>query len=449
MIHLPDHVKDAIYILEQSGHTAFCVGGCVRDSLMGITPHDWDIATSAQPSECLGIFKGFTVVPTGLQHGTVTVVADGHSLEITTYRIDGIYKDCRRPSKVYFTDSIKEDLGRRDFTVNAIAYNEKCGYIDPFGGMDDIKRHILKAVGNAEARFSEDALRIMRCVRFAAQLGFSVDANTKAAAVKLRQLLKSISTERIQAELSKTLCGFYAEVAMREYSQIIFTIAPELHPMLLCHQETAYHCFDVWEHTLHAIGLSPPDLCVRLALLLHDSGKPGTKSISADGRVHFHRHSALSAQITQELLHRLRYPVITQRLVKSLVILHNYQLPMKKICIKRMLQRLGNEGFFLLMKVYAADISAQSPEFVGLRLSLLTETIGLAQALIEANICLSLNQLAVKGKDLLALGCPPGKHIGCILEELLELVLLEQLPNKRERLLKTASRRIAHIVAED
>lgn len=431
--------------MEQNGYDAFCVGGCIRDSLLGLSPKDWDIASSALPEECMRIFGDFSVIPTGIKHGTVTVIADTHPLEITTFRIDGAYLENRRPKEVSFTKDIEEDLSRRDFTINAIAYNKKTGFIDPFGGISDLQNRLIRTVGNAEKRFSEDSLRILRCVRFSSQLGFTIDISTRKAAEDLSHLLSSISKERIASELSKILCGDFAETALRENSDIIFVILPELKPMFLCAQENPYHIYGVWEHSLNALGASPKNLPIRLALLFHDSGKPSVKTYGNDGIAHFYGHAKASTGIADAALKRLKYPLHIQKLVHLLIQYHDYPLPMKNIKIKRLLQEMGGDDFFSLMEVYKADISAQSPNLAPSRLPILKQTCNYAENLIKNDECLSLKQLAINGDDLIYLGCPCGNNIGEILNELLELVLLEQIPNKRERLLTVAERRISQI----
>lgn len=443
MIQLPYYVQTALHTLEKSGYSAYCVGGCVRDSLLGKKPQDWDIATSATPLESCRVFEDFRTIKTGLRHGTITVVLDGHPMEITTFRIDGAYRDSRHPESVSFTTDIEADLGRRDFTINAMAYSDKAGIIDPYGGRVDLESGLLRCVGHAVVRFSEDALRILRCVRFSSQLGFSIDPDTSHAAIAACRQLSRISAERIQVELSKTLCGSHAEIALRENAPVIFSILPELQPMEHCGQEMPFHIFDVWEHTLHALGASSAQLPVRLALLMHDSGKPAVKTFDHKGLAHFYGHAEISTQIARTILNRLRYPNHLQELTCALVRHHDHQLPFKRIRIKRLLQELGAQNFFYLMEVMRGDLSAQHPDLPPVRLPLLNQTIETARDLLDHNVCLSLNQLAINGRDLQELGCPDGKQMGNLLQELLELVILEQIPNERERLLRIAKRRLS------
>lgn len=443
MIQLPYYVQTALRTLEKNGYSAYCVGGCVRDSLLDKKPQDWDIATSATPLESCGVFADFQTIKTGLQHGTITVILDGHTMEITTFRIDGDYLDSRHPETVSFTTDIEADLARRDFTINAMAYSDKSGIIDPYGGRTDLQRGLLRCVGDAGLRFSEDALRILRCVRFSSQLGFSIDPDTYAAAISACHQLSRISAERIQVELSKTLCGSYAEGVLRENAPILFSVLPELQPMEHCGQEMPYHIYDVWEHTLHALGASSAQLPVRLALLLHDSGKPAVKTFDHKGQAHFYGHAEVSTQIARDILRRLRYPKRLQELVCSLVKHHDHILPFKRMRIKRLLQELGAENFFSLMEVMRGDLSAQHPDLLPVRLPMLSQTIEAARDLLDNNACLSLSQLAINGRDLQDLGCPDGKRMGELLHELLDLVILEQVPNERERLLKIARRRLS------
>lgn len=441
MISPPSYVRIALSRLESAGFSAFCVGGCVRDSLLGKNPNDWDVATSALPDETLACFPEYQTITYGKKHGTVSVIIGGNPVEITTFRCDGEYTDCRRPACVAFTADLASDLSRRDFTVNAMAWNAKTGLVDLFNGQKDLRDNCLRCVGNAHVRFSEDALRILRCARFSAQLGFTAAPETAGAAMLLAPALRHISAERTAAELSLLLCGSFAEATLRSYAEIVFVCLPLLQPMKNCLQETPYHIYDVWEHTLHAIGLSPATLLVRLALLFHDSGKPGTKTMTEQGPAHFYGHAAGSEQIARVCMTQLRLPnrLITD--VCSLVRLHDQILPLKKLKIKRLLGELGRENFFALLEVMHADISAQASFLIPQRLETLLQTRRQAQQMLDSGVCLQLSDLAVTGTDLIALGFSPGKKLGDTLQDLFQLVFLEQVENDRERLLQIARRR--------
>ena len=439
-IIFPQYIEKAITTLENNGHLAFCVGGCVRDSLLGNTPADWDIATSALPQETLACFSSFHTIETGLRHGTVSVRIDGQTVEITTFRTDGDYEDYRKPSSVSFTSDVETDLARRDFTVNAMAFHPEKGLIDPFGGLTDLKNKILRCVGNPHDRFSEDALRILRYVRFCAQLDFKPSPETYAAAIEKRNLLQNISYERIQTEIIKALIASHAKSAFQKNAEILFEVLPELAPMQNCLQETSYHCYGVWEHTLTAIENSLPTPVVRFALLFHDSGKPIVKTKDDSDIAHFYGHAAVSVELSKAAMKRLRFSKDFQAEVLFLVKHHDHALPFKNIRIKRLMAELGEESFSNLLAVIYADISAQAPHLFTERLSLLSQTATTAEEMIRNRTCLSLKNLAVTGKDLKLLGFPEGKAIGGTLNMLLELVLHEQTPNERKRLLKTAEK---------
>lgn len=433
-------VIKAINILESGSFTAFCVGGCVRDLIMKNPPHDWDVTTSAMPLEIKECFKDFRTIDTGINHGTVTVIIDDLPIEITTFRIDGEYHDNRHPENVTFTSNIEDDLARRDFTINSIAYNPKHGIIDPFGGMNDIDNRIIRCVNDPNLRFKEDSLRILRCLRFASTLGFKIEENTLTAAKSNREMLKKISLERIQAELSKLICGKNAINVLRDSTEILFTILPELSPMKGCKQETKYHVFDVWEHTLHAMEGSAQRLNVRLALLFHDCGKPKMKTYGEDGTAHFYRHEKESAIIAQSVLERLRYPKRTVELIYQLIKLHGEHLPISEKRIKRILNKIGEDAFWDLIEVMTGDTLAHAPEFVPERLEKVKKSKELAKSIILENSCIKLKDLAINGKDLMEIGFPEGKSIGRVLDNLFNLVLDGKLQNERDILLKEAKR---------
>ena len=430
----------ALDILEKNGFEAWFVGGCVRDLLLGLSPGDWDITTSARPEEILRCFGGFRCIETGIRHGTVTVLIEEQPLEITTYRSDGAYRDHRHPEEVEFSRRLEDDLSRRDFTVNAMAYHPQRGLVDKFGGQEDLKKKKIRCVGEADRRFTEDALRILRCLRFASRLGFSIETATADALRRQKELLTEISHERVKIELEKLLAGDHAEEILREYSDVLFVILPELAPMKGCTQERPYHCFDVWEHTLHAVGAVPNDPIVRWAALFHDCGKPRVKTYEPEGVAHFYGHDKESARLADLCCERLRFSNREREAICSLVARHGEPLPMPEKRVKRLLGKLGEEQLFRLFALMRGDVSAQSPAVKEERLSYLKDCEVLAKKLIEEGQCLTLRNLAVNGNDLLALGFSKDRLLGSALRALLDGVLNGTLPNEKGALLEAAKK---------
>ena len=430
----------ALELLEQNGFEAWFVGGCVRDFLLGLSPGDWDITTSAQPAEILRCFPGFRCIETGIRHGTVTVLIDEQPVEITTYRSDGAYRDHRHPEEVRFSRHLEDDLSRRDFTVNAMAYHPERGLVDRFGGQTDLKNKTIRCVGDPDRRFREDALRILRCLRFASRLGFSIESATADALRRQKDLLKAISHERVKIELEKLLIGEHAEGILREYFDVLFVILPELAPMKGCTQERPYHCFDVWEHTLHAVGAVPPDPILRWAALFHDCGKPGVKTFEPQGVAHFYGHDKESARLAEICCERLRFSNKEREAICTLIYRHGEPLPMPEKRVKRLLGQLGEEQLFRLFALMRGDVSAQSPAVVEERLAWLADCETLAKRLIEEGQCFSLKDLAVNGTDLLSIGFQKNRLLGETLQTLLDGVLAGTLPNEKETLLQEASR---------
>ncbi len=437
MVEMPKYVKDVLETLEAAGHEAWCVGGCVRDLRLGRPPEDWDVTTAAPPEETLALF-GDRALPTGLRHGTVTIQSGGRGVEVTTFRTDGAYRDHRRPERVAFTRSLEEDLGRRDFTVNAMALDLRGNFRDPFGGAEDLAAGVLRCVGEPERRFREDALRILRGLRFAACLGFSVEEAAAAAIHRSRALLEAIAPERIREELTKLLCGGWAAEVLREYPDVLGVFWPEVLPMVGFHQRNRHHCFDVWEHTLHALSAAAPEPVLRYALLLHDIGKPNSFTVDAAGNGHFYGHPAVSREMADEMLRRLRLDNATRETVVRLVEWHDRNIPRTDRGVSRALRELGERELRLLLAVKRADNLAQAPEYRSMQ----TE-IGKAEAILDRllaeNACVSLRQLAVKGKDLLEIGYH-GPAVGGLLETLLDAVVEGELPNDKEALLEYARR---------
>ena len=435
LFSLPPAVAAALGKLEAAGFEAWCVGGCVRDSLLGKTPYDWDIATGALPQETAACFRGERLLHVGEIHGTIALVPEkGRPIEITTFRRETGYSDRRHPDAVVFCRQVEEDLARRDFTINAMAYHPRRGLVDPFGGQRDLKAGVLRCVGAPRRRLEEDALRILRCLRFAAQLGFSIEPETAAALLEKKTLLSLISPERVREELTKLLCGKYAPQVLREHSPVAFTVLPELAPMKGCTQETPYHCYDVWEHTLHALGHAPQDPALRWAVLLHDGGKPRKKTFSPDGTAHFYGHPPESGRIAREVLGRLRFSKREIQWIGALVDHHEDPLPMGEPQLKKLLGQYGEAFVRALFSLQEADMSAKAPGVFQQRLPDLEKSRRLAEEILRRGDCLTLRDLALKGADLAALGVPPGPEMGALLGRLLEAVLQGGAPNEREAL---------------
>ncbi len=436
-VRVPAYAASVIGRLEDAGWETYAVGGCVRDSLLGIEPHDWDLCTAARPEEVEAVFASERVLETGLKHGTVTVLLDGAPLEITTYRADGAYSDHRHPDAVRFSDTLTEDLARRDLTVNALAYAPGRGVMDPFGGEADIRRGLLRAVGEPERRFEEDALRILRSLRFASQLGFQIEPATAAAMETKKGLLALVSAERVREELTKLLCGPAAAPVLRQYRELAAEVLPELRPTFDFEQHNPHHCFDVWEHTLTALAAIPPQPALRWAALLHDLGKPACFLMDEAGVGHFYGHGKESAALADSILRRLKFPNAERERVVRLVELHDTPIPPERRAVKRRLAKLGEEDFFRLLALHRADVLAQA-EINRPRLQTLDAVEALARELLAEDACLSLKDLAVNGNDLKALGLK-GPALGRALAALLEAVVDERVENERAALLKLSS----------
>lgn len=439
-IQLPEKVNTIIQTLQEHGYEAYAVGGCVRDSLLGREPGDWDITTSASPDETKKLFA--RTVDTGIEHGTVTVLLGKEGFEVTTYRIDGKYEDSRHPTEVIFTRNLREDLLRRDFTINAMAYNDTEGIVDIFGGMDDLKRKIIRCVGNARERFGEDALRIMRGVRFAAQLGFSLEKETKEAMAELAPTLEKISAERIQTELVKLLVSDSPELIREAYHLgITAVILPEFDEMMRTGQETKYHRYDVGEHTVQAVCNVPPDKVLRLTMLLHDVAKPEMKTVDADGTAHFKGHDIRGEQKAKEILRRLKFDNDTIRKVTKLVRWHDYRMPAEKKNVRKAMSKISAELFPMYLLVKRADILAHSMYRREEELENLSGLQKCYEEIVADHECVSLKQLAVTGTDLIGIGMKPGKQIGEVLNELLRIVLEYPEFNNKEHLLRFVQNR--------
>ena len=438
-IQLPEKVHQIITTLQSHGFEAYAVGGCVRDSILGREPEDWDITTSATPQETKALFE--RTFDTGIEHGTITVLLGKEGFEVTTYRIDGEYEDSRHPKEVQFTRSLSEDLLRRDFTINAMAYNEEQGLVDIFGGIEDLRKRTIRCVGNAKERFTEDALRILRAVRFSAQLGFTIEEETKAAITLLAPTLRNISAERIQTELVKLLISPHPE-RIRDAWELGVTavILPEFDAMMATEQETPYHCYTVGEHTIHALQSIEADRVLRLTMLFHDMGKPEKKTKDDAGTAHFKGHAPVSEELAREILHRLKFDNDTLRKVTKLVYYHDYRMPAEARNIRRAMNKIGEELFPSYLKVRRADTDAQSDYQKKEKYENLDGIEKIYREILEKKQCVSLKELAVTGKDLIAAGIKPGPQIGEWLETLLQDVIENPEHNTKEILIENVKK---------
>ncbi len=432
---IPSGAEYILKTLTGAGYEAWLVGGCVRDLLRGVPPHDWDICTSARPEETEACFAGRRIIETGLQHGTVTILEGGEAYEVTTYRTEGPYSDSRRPDYVRFVASLEADLARRDFTMNAIALGLDGDIRDPFGGEKDIRAGLLRCVGDPAQRFQEDGLRVMRALRFGAVFGCQVEEKTARAIHENRHVLEHVAAERINVELCRLLEGEQAGEILRQYPDVLCVFWPELEPLVALEQNTPWHCWGGWEHTIHAVEAVPAQTVLRLAVLLHDIGKPGCKTTDENGIDHFYGHPAVSAELAKGMLRALKFDNETRKQVVTLVEYHDVQIPLRESSIRRWLGRLGPERFFQLLAVKRADAMGQAYEKVQGRLAELEEMRALAEKIVAQGQCFSLKDLAVNGRDVIAAGIAPGPEVGRVLSGLLERVVSGELPNQRERLL--------------
>ena len=434
-IDIPANIKLALDKLKEAGYEAYVVGGCVRDSLLGKEPYDWDITTSATPEEVKEVFSDYQQIDTGLKHGTVMIVMEKELIEITTYRIDDGYSDGRRPDKVHFTKDIVEDLVRRDFSINACAATD-AEIIDPFGGQEDIKNRLIRCVGNPIARFTEDALRIMRGIRFASVLGFNVEEKTKQAMFECKHLLRNISQERITVEFSKTLLGLKVYDTLMEFSDIIVYIIPEIEDMVGFGQHNKHHMYNVYQHTLKAVQSIDSDIVLRATMFFHDIAKPASFSLDENNVGHFYGHADLSACMARKVLRRMRFPNKDTHEITELIKYHDRDIALTSKSIKKLLSKLGEAQFRRLLKVKRADAMAKNPLFLEEKLDNLNAIEEIMDDLIAKGACVTLRDLAIDGKDLIDLGIPEGKQVGIMLKGLLELVLNEELENTKKALIE-------------
>lgn len=433
-IVLPGNVKKIIEMLECNGYEAFAVGGCVRDSILGREPNDWDITTSASPAQVKSIFHH--TIDTGIEHGTITVMLDRVGYEVTTYRIDGKYEDGRHPTEVSFTRNLEEDLLRRDFTINAMAYNESRGLVDLFGGMEDMKAGVIRCVGDPYARFEEDALRLLRAIRFAAQLSYSVEDKTREAMKALAPNLLKISAERIMVELVKTLVSDHPGMLRDAYEcGLTRYFLPELDRIMELEQNNPHHCYTVGEHTIQAISNVPADRLLRLTMLFHDMGKAECMTFDEEGIAHYRGHEEISAEIAHKALTRLRFDRDTVTKVSHMVRFHDARIMAGEKYMRRAVARIGEDYFPMIFDIWEGDVLAQSLYKREEKLARVRRNREDYEAVMQKRQCISKAMLAVKGADLIAAGMKPGKEIGEVLDRMLEDVLEQPEHNTKEYLL--------------
>ncbi len=433
ILEIPQKVKFIIEQLENAGFEAYCVGGGVRDMVMGKSPEDWDITTSALPDETKRVFNGYKTIDTGLKHGTVTLLIDKTPFEITTFRIDGEYDDNRHPENVSFTKNLAEDLARRDFTINTLAYSLKTGLVDLYGGRADIYNGIIKTVGNPEKRFKEDGLRIMRALRFSAVLGFDIENETSKAIHQNKELLKNISAERLATELEKLVCGKYAFRVLMEYSDVLSVFIPEIAPAVNFHQHGKKHAYDVWEHICHTVDTIPCDKILRLTMFLHDLGKVPTHKLNENGESTFKNHAAVGGDMAKEILTRLKMDKKTVNRISFLVSNHDFEPPESKMILKKHLKTKTPEDIHTLLVIKKSDRGALSENYrdISKETALCLQWL---KEIEENNECCTISQLAVNGNDLLKAGYK-GTDIGETLNTLLDAVIQEKTENTKTSLL--------------
>ncbi len=441
MNKLPFEVEKALSLLRKAGFEAYIIGGCVRDRLMGIDPKDYDITTSAEPNETERVFSDYRVIETGIKHGTVTVLINGLPLEITTFRIDSEYSDNRRPDSVVFAKSLIEDTKRRDFTMNAVAMDEKGNYVDDHGGIADIGDHIIRCVGDPDKRFGEDALRILRAIRFSSVLGFEIEERTKAAVFRCKDLLRNISMERIASELTKLICGKDSCRVIVEYADVIGVVIPEISDMKDFEQHTPYHIYDVLEHTAHVVENVTNDPVMRLAALFHDIAKPRTLTIT-QGVGHFYGHDKLGGQMTESIMKQLKYDNHTKDTVVKIVSLHCVQIENTEAAVKRFMNRHSQEMLFRVLELKKADERAKHPSCLA-RIPELERIENTAHDILNRKECFSIRSLEINGRDLINIGYKPGKELGSCLNRLLDDVMSGKLKNDHNELIHAAEALLA------
>lgn len=435
---LPYNARFIIDRLQQSGYTCYAVGGCVRDSILGREPADWDFTTSALPEEIERVFSDCRTLNFGKQFGTIGIILDNEQYEVTTYRLDGEYTDSRHPDSVSFSTSLQDDLSRRDFTINAMAYNDTDGLIDYFDGQKDLKFGVIRCVGVATNRFAEDALRILRALRFAATLGFSIEAATSAAILSGKRMLSAIAYERISDELLKLLCGEKADFVLRRYRSVFAVFIPELVGTFDYEQNSKHHNRDVYRHTVAAVSNIEPDPLLRTTMLFHDIGKPLSHTTDRHGESHYYNHPILGAAMAEEILRRLCMPRLFINDVSILIRYHDVRLKPDPVVIKKLLSKLGVETVRRLYKVQRADILAQSMYQREEKLRNLSAVEAETERILSAGECYSLKMLEINGSDLLHIGITSGEEIGKTLDTLLDKVITGELSNDKDILIAAA-----------
>ncbi|MDO5558792.1 MAG: HD domain-containing protein [Oscillospiraceae bacterium] len=440
MNKLPPQVCTALRMLGTNGYEAYIVGGCVRDSLLGRIPSDYDITTNALPDQTQKVFEHFKCIDIGKAHGTIAVLINGMQIEITTYRIDGEYKDKRHPESVRFTPRLRDDLSRRDFTINALAYNESFGLADFFGGREDLEKKLIRCVGEPAMRFEEDALRIMRAVRFASQLGFGIEDNTKKSILALKNTLSIISAERLRTELEKLINGPFAFDILMSYHSVLCVFIPELTALEHFDQHSKYHRYDVWEHTVRAVCSAPYNRLARITMLFHDVAKPLCFTLDSSGSGHFRDHPEKGAQVAQKILRRLKYDNATTDSVCLLIRYHDHRFK-NKADIKRILRIMGEELFFTLLVVQQADADAKDGQCTN-PINNLSNVKKTAESVISNGECYRICDMEINGTDIKNLGAE-GPEIGKTLNMLLEQIINEKIENKKEVLISAASELIS------
>ncbi|MBR2751664.1 MAG: HD domain-containing protein [Clostridiales bacterium] len=434
---VPEKLQKLLECLESHGFEAYIVGGAVRDIFLGKEPYDFDVATSAEPEEVMSVFGKENCHPTGLSHGTVTVVWESVPIEVTTFRIDGEYLDARHPQEVLFTRNLEEDVKRRDFTINALALSKDSVLVDHCGGREDLEKGLIRAVGDPKIRFEEDALRILRALRFASQLGFSIEEETEKQIFLKKDSLSRLSVERVWQELSKLFCGKFATDILRRYIDVIAVVIPEIVPMKGCNQYNPHHIYDVWEHSLVAMENVPGDLILRVTMLLHDVAKPQCFQRGEDGIGHFYGHQKKGADMADAILRRLKVDTKTRETIVTLIKIHDVALEPSLHIVRRRLNQYGEDILRKLIQVKRADIKAHS-ELSSYRFPEIDRFEEMVDSVIKESLCFSYADMQVSGKDLIGLGIPSGPVLGEIKKQLLDEIIEETVPNEKEALLLRA-----------
>lgn len=439
VIRLSYGCKFAIDRLNKNGFKAYAVGGCVRNSLLGIAPKDYDVTTNALPEDMCRVFSDTKIITNGIKHGTVTVIVNDEQIEITTFRTDGDYTDCRHPETVNFGVSLDEDLNRRDFTVNAMAYSEQSGIIDLFGGRKDLDSKLIRCVGEPDKRFSEDALRIMRALRFASVYGFDIEEETAKSIHRNKLLLNEIAAERIFSELSLLVCGKGAEKILLSFGDVVSAFIPQIKPCVNLYLTAQNHRQTLWEHIARAVGAVAPRLELRLAMLLHDIAKPECKVSDNNEAESYPNHAQIGAELAVEILKSLRAPSKLIASAKTLVEYHDYECEENEASIKRLMRKIGGENALLIFsEIRRADIMAQRELNRDKRLCHIKACADICRKLIDEKACISISQLDVSGSDLISIGFERGQGLGFALNRILDEVIDGALPNERQSLLDFA-----------